>query len=433
MSTVKVRRLTRRAVLQIYGLVFLLVLALLVALAIAAYRKTFVPVVHVTLQTDRIGNQLAPPADVKLRGVIVGEVRAVHTDGEQATIDLALDPDQVDLIPANVSARLLPKTLFGEKYVDLVIPAQPDPRRLGEGDTIPQDRSEVAIELEKVLDDVYPLLTAVEPQDLAITLNAMAGALDGRGDDVGANVDRLHDYLERLNPHLPTLSEDIAALAKFADTYADAAPDLLQVLRNATVTSKTMVEKEDALDAFLTDVTGTAGDAHKVLRANERGIITLGRVSAPTLAVLAEYSPSYPCLLEGLADFTPRVRDVFSTGSLHITLEVVRPRDPYQSPQDLPEYGERRGPTCYNLPNPQVPAPAHKFADGTEPRDESWPIDRLFTGTAYPSRGVVGTIAEQQVINAVVAPVMGVPADEVPPVATLLFGPMARETVVNVE
>ena len=36
---------------------------------------------HVTLKTDSIGNQLAPPADVKLRGMIVGEVRNVSSNG----------------------------------------------------------------------------------------------------------------------------------------------------------------------------------------------------------------------------------------------------------------------------------------------------------------------------------------------------------------
>ena len=49
--------------------------------------------VHVTLQTDKVGNQLAPPSDVKLRGLIVGEVREVTADGATATVELALDPD----------------------------------------------------------------------------------------------------------------------------------------------------------------------------------------------------------------------------------------------------------------------------------------------------------------------------------------------------
>ena len=100
----------QKVMLRVYGVVFLLVMALLIGLSIATYQKAFVDVVHVTLQTDKVGNQLAPPSDVKLRGLIVGEVRNVTSDGSTATVDLALDPDSVGLIPSNVSARLLPKT-----------------------------------------------------------------------------------------------------------------------------------------------------------------------------------------------------------------------------------------------------------------------------------------------------------------------------------
>ena len=38
-----------------------LVLALLVGLSVAVYNKAFTDVVHVTLQTDQVGNQLSPP------------------------------------------------------------------------------------------------------------------------------------------------------------------------------------------------------------------------------------------------------------------------------------------------------------------------------------------------------------------------------------
>jgi hypothetical protein len=45
---------------------------------------------------------------------------------------------------------------------------------------------------------------------------------------------------------------------------------------------------------------------------------------------------------------------------------------------------------------------------------------------------VSGTTAEQNAVASLVAPAMGVPADEVPAVTTLLFGPMARGTAVSV-
>ncbi|WP_163567649.1 MCE family protein [Fodinicola feengrottensis] len=105
---------------RLLGLGFLLLLAILVTLSILQFQHVFTPVVMVTLQTDQAGNQLNTGADVKLRGVIVGDVRTISTNGTGAKIALALQPDSVGLIPANVIAQLLPKTLFGEKYVSLV-------------------------------------------------------------------------------------------------------------------------------------------------------------------------------------------------------------------------------------------------------------------------------------------------------------------------
>lgn len=43
----------------------------------------------------------------------VGQVREISADGDDATLRLALDPDRRLLIPARVTARLLPKTLSG--------------------------------------------------------------------------------------------------------------------------------------------------------------------------------------------------------------------------------------------------------------------------------------------------------------------------------
>ncbi|HEV7148222.1 MAG TPA: hypothetical protein VGN48_14620, partial [Pedococcus sp.] len=78
-------RLSDRA----YGLAFLLVVGLLMAYAVASYEKVFVPVVHVTLLTDRIGSQMQVSSDVKIRGLIVGEVRSIESTASGARLDLA--------------------------------------------------------------------------------------------------------------------------------------------------------------------------------------------------------------------------------------------------------------------------------------------------------------------------------------------------------
>ena len=79
-------RVPRVLRLRLYGLVFLAVLALLLSLSVAVYRQVFTPVVRITLEADSLGNQLDPRADVKLRGLLVGEVREVHADGTKATL-----------------------------------------------------------------------------------------------------------------------------------------------------------------------------------------------------------------------------------------------------------------------------------------------------------------------------------------------------------
>ena len=57
-----------RAVLlrRLSGVAFIGVIAMLVGLTVLFYNKAFTDVVKVTLKTDRIGNQLSAPSDVKL-------------------------------------------------------------------------------------------------------------------------------------------------------------------------------------------------------------------------------------------------------------------------------------------------------------------------------------------------------------------------------
>jgi virulence factor Mce-like protein len=405
----------------LYGVVFIAVLATLLSLSVAVYRQVFTPVVRITLEADSLGNQLDPRADVKLRGLLVGEVREVRADGTKATLDIALKPEHVAHIPSDVHARLLPKTLFGEKYVDLVAPRGSSSRPIRAGDVITQDRTRVGIELQQLMNDLLPLLRTVQPGKLNATLSAFATALEGRGDRIGDNLTRVEAYLRRLNPHLPSLKEDIARFADVAEVYGDAAPDLMEILRNTVTTSRTIVEEKDRLAAALKTTATVAGTAEDFLDANGDRLITLGRVSRPTLELFARYSPEYPCLLAGLVRQDKVSEEAFRGGKMHITLEVVRPQGAYE-PGEEPRYGERSGPDCRDLPHPPVPAPGAHLDDGSK---------KAGPASGGPL-GVSATRAEQRAVGSLVAPVLDVPADQVPPVATLLFGPMARGTAVSV-
>ena len=129
----------------------------------------------------------------------------------------------------------------------------------------PSDRVETNVELSRILADLFPLLRAVEPADLNTTLNALATALGGRGEQLGETLDELDAYLAAISDKLPTLREDLISLANVADIYDLAAPDLIDVLGNLTVTSKTIIEKAGDLDVFFSDLQGLAVTSTRVL------------------------------------------------------------------------------------------------------------------------------------------------------------------------
>ncbi|WP_406079498.1 MCE family protein [Micromonospora sp. NBC_00858] len=422
---------------RILGIVFIAVLTAALTASVLQYRKAFTPVDWVTLQAGRSGLQLSPGADVKVRGVVVGEVRSVGSEGVGATIRLALDPTSTPRIPADVSARLLPKTLFGERYVELVPPVGGNAVPIRDGAVITQDRSSTAVELERVLDEALPLLQAVRPDQLAATLGAIAAALEGRGEQLGANVERLDAYLRQLNPAMPTIAEDVRKLAVVLDSYDAALPDLLALLRDVTVTARTVTDQRAQLAAFLADTTDTADATRSFLDRHGDQLIELGQVSRPVLQLLATYAPEYPCLMSGLVALQPRVEEVFSGGRMHITLEVTRDGGKYEKGRDEPVYGAHGGPQCRGLPQPGQPAPDVPVNDGYD-RGGARPRTPLPVGLpatapagASPAMGRAATGEERALVKPLVGAVTGILPAEVPDIAVLLWGPLLRGGVVH--
>jgi len=435
---------------KVLGIAFIGVLCFLLWLTYAFYAKVFVKTVDVELKTSHIGLQLNEHADVKLRGIIVGEVRGVATDGDEATVRLALKPDQVDEISSAVSARILPKTLFGEKYVALVPPTGSQGRHIRAGDVITRDKTAVGIEIEKVLNDALPLLQAVDPADLNATLNTLATALEGRGAEIAGTLTQLDAYLKKLNPHVPKLMDALARLTQVANLYGDATPDLVRALRNLTITGNTVVEKQLQLQQFFVDVQTLSSTGNAFLKDNEDRVIRLGQVSRPVLDLLERYSPEVPCFLQVLTETAPILNDTFRNGRLNINLELITNQPTPYEPNERPAYKDHRGPTCVgrnyshpgSKPGPytqQNPAPYVTADDGVigdHNKNQRFPIDvqlnRVVPGFDLDNQGV-GTPAEQKVIDSVVGPEMGVAPSDVPDLTTLMVGPLLRGGQVNLK
>ncbi|MFI5564113.1 MCE family protein [Amycolatopsis japonica] len=417
------RRGLRKAGVRTAGVLFLVVMSALVLLSIKIYRKDFVDSVPVTLQADRVGNQLRTGGQVKARGVVVGEIRDVRATPGGAEIGLAMEPGKVSQLPKNVSALLVPKTLFGERYVQLSIPDGTKAEPLSSGDVITQDRSANAIELERVFDNLLPLLKAVQPQKLATTLTTVATALEGRGDQIGDTLATAAAYLKEFNPNLPALNDNIRDLATVSKLYGDIAPDLLDALSASAVTLDTVKEKRAELASVYQQVTSSSQQVTTFLANNRANIIALAADSRAPLEVAAKYSPSFACTLDALAKLKPQMDKVLGAGTdepgLHAEIVVTQPRGKYVPGKDDPVYNATGEPRCYpsnGLMGQGIAATGEKTA-------------------ALP--GVQGDLGlpnspqERELISTLVAPSIGVPTAEVPAWGSVLVGPLYRGTEVT--
>jgi phospholipid/cholesterol/gamma-HCH transport system substrate-binding protein len=355
--------------LQLAGVVLIATLVALVALSIAIYNKKFTDATTVTVKAERAGLQLAKFGDVRMHGALVGRVSEIKSDGKLAVITLSLSRDAARAVPDDVSVRILPTTLFGQNFLELV---PPDPGTsagpMRDGVVIPASRVETNVELQTILADLYPLLRSVRPADLNATLYALAHALQGKGDQLGDTLVSLEDYLSRMNTELPRLRKDLTLLSDVSRTYELAAPDLIKVLKNATVTARTVTQKKGDLARALSSLTGLARTSRVTLNENEDRLIRQTRSARPLLALLDTYSPEIPCLLIGLDRQIPNSQAVFADDIIHQTLELGAPQRTAYTAADAPVFGEvGHGPWCLGLPDDyEKPAPFINLDDGTE-------------------------------------------------------------------
>jgi phospholipid/cholesterol/gamma-HCH transport system substrate-binding protein len=438
---------------RLLGLLMVFLLVGGIALSIALYNKSFSSFVTVTLKADSIGNQLLQQSDVKVRGLIVGSVDKIAATSEGAELTLRIDPKSAPLIPENVSARFLPKTLFGERFVSLELPDQPSSRTLQNGDVIPQDRTSSAIELEQAFSHLLPVLQAVQPQKLSSTLTAISTALQGRGKPLGETLSELGKYIGDLNPHVPELEHNLKALTTFSDNLNASAPDLVQSLDNLSTTTRTVVDEQQNLSKLYGSLTTASMDLHSFLEANSDNLIHLAASARPTAELLAKYAPEYPCVIGQMAQVLPRIDQALGKGTahpgLHATIEVTTNRGPYIAGKDEPRFDDKRGPRCYDVkqfpqPFPQNP-PDGPIKDGsTSPppaksvNDGLLPSNTAANAGGYNGSGTSGgdpaySAGESDFLAQLVGPQVGMNAADVPNWSSLLVGPLYRGAEVTVK
>lgn len=266
------------------GLITLVALAVIGAFVTLRSNGTFGSQPHVSADVANAGGSLRAGSDVKMNGVIVGKVAEIRRsdDGKGVTVDMAMSSSDLEAVPGNVVARILPATVFGTTFVDLVVHGAPT-GRLEAGAEVKADASQSTLELQQALDDIDRLVKALGPAELASAIGSAAAALDGRGNQIGKTVRTLNAYLDRINPRMPQVRADLQALAQTTRLVDDIAPDLLDATDDVLVTMNTIVTQEAALSALIAGGTTLARTGRGFLAKNQAKLVRFINGSAVLL------------------------------------------------------------------------------------------------------------------------------------------------------
>ncbi|MEA2452058.1 MAG: phospholipid/cholesterol/gamma-HCH transport system substrate-binding protein [Actinomycetota bacterium] len=175
------------------------------------------------------GQGLREGGDVKTRGVLIGRINGIaRLDDGDCSVSLALFPDKVDTVPRNVGAQVRAKTIFGEKWVELLYPDDPDPQSIEPGQEIAETID--PLEIETILNTALPILDAIDPEHLAGLLDALASGFVGHEDAAIRGIESGTEAVRVANENRALFSKGLRQLNESGEVFDKVDTDLLAAL-----------------------------------------------------------------------------------------------------------------------------------------------------------------------------------------------------------
>lgn len=338
-----------RATLMARGVALLCAIVLAVTLLVLVGRGAFADEVPVRVRLDDAGGSLVPGTDVKYDGVVVGRVGQMRRVGQRVEVAATLDPDLSERLPADVRARVLPATIFGTSFIDLVggTPVGPGTDTIRADQVIAQDLSRPTLEIQAVLDQVDGLVKALGPARLSTTLDNMATALRGNGEALGQTMVRLDRLLAKINPEMPRIRRNLRLLATNLEAFREYAPGLLAASDNALVAARTIAERETDFRRLARRGARSMDSTNRLLVENRRALAALLVRLSVVVDVLYDGRGDLIDALSATSRLGTRFADAMSYGPyVRVDAELRRNAGPQYTPRDCPQYGAQRGRGC---------------------------------------------------------------------------------------
>lgn len=250
------------------GVAIFAALSLAVGLLLARSMGTFDERVPATAQLDTAGGALEVGAEIKLDGVVVGKVVSIDPADRGVDLGLEFDPDQAEKVPGNATVRVLPISIFGAAYVELLRPKRPT-GTISTDAVLRQDQSAQTIELGDLLEDTQELVDALGPAELATMLETFASTLSGKGEDIGEMIDTANRTVQRLQPLVPLLRQDIRLATTVMTMFSRMTPNLFTALDGVVAAGHTLVDMEKEFQQVLARFSSGSNAIERIVDKNQ--------------------------------------------------------------------------------------------------------------------------------------------------------------------
>ncbi|ATW52931.1 mammalian cell entry protein [Streptomyces peucetius subsp. caesius ATCC 27952] len=274
-----------------------------------------------------------PGSDVRVLGVRVGEVTEIVPEGGRVRVELEYEPGR--RIPADARAAIINSSVVSDRYVQM-LPVYRSGPVMRDGAVIPQSRTAVPVELDRVFDSLHTTAEALGPKgankdgSLSRLLGVSADNLDGQGEQMHRTVEDLSLAVTTLSDGRKDLFGTVRNLQVF--TAALAADDKSVRSFNdslAAVADQLAGERKDLAAALkhlgvaLGDVSRFVKNNKKSLTEDVKGLSKVTKVLVTQRAALAELMDVAPTGLSNLQNaYNP------SSGTLDTRNNPDHPQDP---------------------------------------------------------------------------------------------------------
>ena len=332
----------------------------------------------VSIDVNQVGDAIGPGAKVRYHGIIVGRVLKLAEHGDSYRLQILVGDDHAKSIPDDATARILPGTIFGSEYVELLSDhdATGD-NRLESGDVLQADSSDATLRLMESFDATERLISAIDAEDINRITGRLAPALDGHGDDIKSFLERADKVVTDINQDLPTTWQTLQQAPAALDTLADITPDLVSAAEHTQTTADTITERSKQFGELLTDSKRTIDRGYTLVDKNQAVLVPFVDRLDRLTNLVAENSGSLQEVLTNFAAVGHNGANGIDDNAIQMIGTISTTLLDAYTPADCARYG----PTLIasNCGDP-VPADAAATTESVDPSDLADQVNSLLMG-----------------------------------------------------